>query len=82
MQIVTVGPKYQVVIPKEVRKKIKGLRPGSKVGIALKDENTVSIKIEPQSWVERNSGLMTKAWKGIDTTKYLKDLRNEWERKY
>ena len=82
MQLVTIGPKYQIVIPKEVRRKMKGLRPGNKVGISLKDANTASIKTEPKSWVERTSGIAKEAWKDIDTTKYLEKLRNEWDRKY
>lgn len=82
MQLVTVGTKYQIVIPKEVRKKIKGLRPGSKVGLYAVDETTATIKTNPKSWVERTRGIAKEAWKGIDTTKYLEDLKNEWDRKY
>lgn len=88
MQIVTVGSKYQVVIPKEVRKKVKILKPGTKVGIYA-DGEKISIDPEPENWVDRNYGMMKEAWKGIDTTKYLEDLRNRnallpyssWERK-
>lgn len=82
MQLVTVGTKYQIVIPKEVRKKLKGLKPGNKVGLQAVDETTVTIKSEPKSWVERTRGIAKDAWKGIDTTKYLEELRNEWDRKY
>ncbi len=82
MQLVTVGRKYQIVIPKEVRKKLKGLKPGSKVGLRAVDETTVTIKSEPKSWVERTRGIAKDAWKGINTTKYLEELRNEWDRKY
>mgnify|MGYP001582193606 CR=1 FL=1 len=42
------------------------------------DENTVTLKTEPQSWLERTRGIAKEAWKGIDTTKYLEELRNEW----
>lgn len=80
MQIVTVGTKYQIVIPKDVRKKIKGLKPGDKVGIYSVDQETVTIKAEPKNWLERTRGIAKEAWKGIDTTKYLEDLRNEWDR--
>lgn len=81
MQQVTVGTKYQIVIPKEVRKRLKGLKPGAKVVIRGVDEETVTIKTNPKNWLERTRGMMTEAWKGIDTTKYLEDLRNEWEKK-
>jgi len=79
MQQVTVGTKYQIVIPKEVRKKVKGLRPGSKVSVNKLDENTIAIKTKPQDWVERTRGMMTEAWKNIDTTAELEKMRDEWE---
>lgn len=81
MQQVTVGTKYQIVIPREVRKKIKELRPGAKVSVYLVDKDTVTVKTSPKRWVERTRGIAKDAWKGIDTTKYLEDLRNEWDRK-
>lgn len=81
MQLVTVGSRYQIVIPKEVRKKLKGLRPGVKVGLRVSNENTATLNTEPKSWLVRTRGMMRKAWKGIDTTKYLEELRNEWDRK-
>lgn len=79
MQQVTVGNRYQIVIPKEVRKKIKGLKPGSKVMVKNIDENTIAVKTSPLDWVERTSGMMTEAWKGIDTTRELEKMRDEWE---
>lgn len=81
MQQVTVGTKYQIVIPKEVRKRIKGIRPGAKVIVYPNGKNTVTIKTEEKSWVERTRGIAKDAWKDIDTTKYLEDLRNEWDHK-
>ena len=81
MQQVTVGTKYQVVIPKQVRKKVKGLKPGSKVSVDLASEGTITVKTNPQDWLERTRGMMKNAWKGIDTTKYLENLRNEWDKK-
>lgn len=81
MQQVTVGTKYQIVIPKEVRKKIKGLRPGAKVSIYQSSKNTISIDLTPEDWVERNYGLMSEAWKDIDPIAELEKGRNEWEEK-
>lgn len=81
MQQVTVGSKYQIVIPKEVRKKIKGLKPGSKIMVSGHDENTITLKKVDEDWLKRTRGMMKEAWKGIDTTKYLEDLRNEWDKK-
>lgn len=79
-QLVTVGPKYQVVIPKIVRNKL-GVKPGDKVSIAAKSKTQAEIKVRPKSWTQSSLGIAKEAWKGIDTTKYLEKLRNEWERK-
>lgn len=80
MEQVTVGPKYQIVIPKKVRNKMH-LKPGQKVGIRQVDKNTITVKIADLSWVKRTAGILADELKGIDTTKYMDDLRNEWERK-
>lgn len=76
---VTVGSKYQIVIPKEVRKKIKGIKPGAKVEVYALDVGSFKVKPEEKNWVERTKGIMTEAWKGIDTTKELEKMRDEWE---
>ena len=81
MQQVTIGTKYQIVLPKEVRLKVKGINPGVKVAVYSDGENAIRIQTEPKNWLERTRGMMKKAWRGIDTTKYLEDLRNEWNRK-
>lgn len=81
MQLMTIGTKYQIVIPKEIRKKIKGIIPGAKVAIYSDGQGAIKIKTEARDWLERTRGMMKKAWKGIDTTKYLEDLRNEWDNK-
>lgn len=78
MQQITIGTKNQIVIPKEVRKKIKGLKPGDKVDVYALDEDTVAIKISKKSWADRNYGLMKDAWKGRDIIKELEDMRSEW----
>lgn len=81
MQQVTVGPKYQIVIPRKVRKEVKAIKPGAKVMIGKVNGDTITIKANPKNWLERTRGMMKDAWKGIDTTKYLDDLRNEWDQK-
>lgn len=81
MTVITIGTKNQIVIPKEVRKKIKGLRPGAKVVVTSLDNQTITIRKADESWVERTRGLMKKEWKDIDTTAYLEELRNSWDEK-
>ncbi|KKQ66050.1 MAG: hypothetical protein US86_C0007G0095 [Candidatus Daviesbacteria bacterium GW2011_GWA2_38_24] len=81
MEQVTVGPKYQIIIPKKIRNKLPGLKPGDKVTVKQIDQKTVSIKVEETNWIERTGGMLAKELKGIDTTKYLDNLRDEWEHK-
>ncbi len=81
MQQITVGTKYQIVIPKDIRKKIKGLKPGDKVIAQFLDDKTVAIRKVDQNWVSKTRGIAKDAWKNINTTKYLEDLKNEWDRK-
>jgi len=81
MQTVTVGTKFQIVIPKEVRKKIKGLEPGTKVNISTYDNKTISVEPNLKSWVERTYGMMKDAWKDIDPVAEIEKSRDEWEEK-
>lgn len=60
MQTVTVSPKFQVVIPKEIRESLK-LIPGQKVQ-ALLYENR--IELIPVRLIKKMRGFL----KGIDTT--------------
>lgn len=80
MQLVTVGSKYQIVIPREVRRKIGGIIPGSRVGISA-DKNKITVSLKAQDWVERTRGIMTKAWKGVDPAIEIDKMRDEWEAK-
>lgn len=81
MQLVTVGPKYQIVIPKEVRKKIKGIKPGSQVFVRSVDDSTITVKTAPQDWVKESYGFMKDAWKDINPIAEIERMRDEWEEK-
>ena len=78
MQLVTIGTKNQIVIPKEVRQKVVGLKPGRKISVYSLDKNTVVLKVSPEDWIERSYGVMKEAWKNIDPIKELEKMRNEW----
>lgn len=80
MQLVTVGSKYQIVIPKEVRRKLKGIVPGAKVAVSL-SKNKLEVSPKQDNWVERTRGIMTNAWKGIDPAAEIDKMRDEWEEK-
>jgi AbrB family looped-hinge helix DNA binding protein len=60
MATVTISPKFQVVIPKEVRERL-GLTPGQKVQTILFDDRIELIPVRP---VKKMRGFL----KGIDTT--------------
>ena len=59
MAAVTVSPKYQVVIPKEVRKKL-GLKPGQKIQVVVYGDRVELIPVRP---IRKTRGFL----KGIDT---------------
>ena len=60
MEIVTVSPKFQVVIPQKIRKALR-LRPGQKVQVIFYEGRIELLPVEP---VKRGRGFL----KGIDTT--------------
>ena len=59
MAAVTVSPKFQVVIPKEIRRKL-GLVPGQKVQVVVYGDRIELIPVRP---AKRMRGFL----KGIDT---------------
>ena len=59
MATVTVSPKFQVVIPKEIRRRL-GLLPGQKVQVVVYGDRIELIPIKP---VKRMRGFL----KGLDT---------------
>lgn len=60
MSIVTVSPKYQIVIPKEVRETLK-IRPGQKVAVFAYDGRIEFVPVRP---IKEMRGFL----KGIDST--------------
>ena len=60
MPTVTVSPKYQVVIPKDIRKEMN-IKPGQKVQMMIYKGNIVLVPLRP---IEELRGFL----KGIDTT--------------
>ena len=60
MEIVTVSPKYQVVIPVKVRQSL-GLKPGQKVQVIVHHNR---IELVPVTAAKKARGFI----KGIDTT--------------
>jgi len=76
MQVI-LSDKYQVVIPKELRKGLQ-LKPGQK--IRLSRQKSGKIVIETVSVVDRLAGSLTGVW-GKDPDRYIRELRDEWVEK-
>lgn len=81
MQLVTIGTKYQIVIPKEVRKKEKTLQPGKKVLVGHNIKGEIIVKPMQENWSDLHYGAFKKYWKGTDPTAEVKKMRDEWEEK-
>lgn len=73
---VTVSSKYQVVIPKSVRKK-SNIRPGQKLKLENLPNGDITIKTVPtmKSVLDKYAGKMSGGPWGKDPVKYIKDLR-------
>ncbi len=74
---VKVGPKYQVVIPQGVRKKID-LHPQDEM--LVEEINGIVVLIpKPKSFTKLMIGLGKEIWKDIDVKEYLKKERESWK---
>ena len=73
MTTVTVGERFQVVIPKEVRK-VVGLAAHSKVGVEAVAGCIVIRPIRDGGW----RGIGREMRDGTDPTDYVRKLRLEW----
>jgi len=60
MASVTISPKFQIVIPKEIREKL-GLTPGQKVQTIIYEDRIELIPVRP---IKKMKGFL----KGLDTT--------------
>lgn len=75
---VIVGPKSQVVIPKDVRKIANKIRPGKKVMVRPVSDSSVIIEVRPANWTKETYGMHKDIWQGINAVEYIRNLRKEW----
>ena len=75
MESSTISAKHQIVIPKNIRKKM-GTRPGQKVYFKL--ENDTTLVVSSESEVAKAFGSLKGLW-GDDPDKDLTELRAEWD---
>lgn len=77
-----VSTKYQVVIPKEVRKKIK-LAPGQKMNVNLVGDQIILSPAKTETklnWPEDHLKKLKGLWKSSsDIEKYLEEEDKSWE---
>lgn len=76
MEPVKVNAKYQITIPRSVRKKLN-IKAGNNILIDVQDGVMVLIP-EPKRYADYLQGLHGEIWKGVDVKKYLNREREAW----
>jgi len=76
----TISQKYQVVIPKEIRQKIK-ISEGQELYV-YSVGNSIIMSPSPKSYSEKMLGLGQEIWKNIDPLEYISRERAGWDKKY
>ncbi|MEK7620359.1 MAG: AbrB/MazE/SpoVT family DNA-binding domain-containing protein [Patescibacteria group bacterium] len=75
----TVSTKYQIVIPKDVRKKLD-ISPGMELDIEVVDGDRAVVHTKDVSSVQALKGLGKETWKTLGGgDHYLKQERNTWD---
>lgn len=76
-----VSTKYQVVIPKAVRRKI-GLKPGQRMNVVLSGEQIVLSPFvvgQKLNWPSDHLKKLKNLWEDTDIDKYLEQEKDSWE---
>jgi len=74
---VRLSSKYQVVIPKGIRERLK-LEKGDELTVGLQGENIV-MRVRPESFAGYTLGLHEDIWRDVDPTEYVEGERSRWE---
>ncbi|HEX9830381.1 MAG TPA: AbrB/MazE/SpoVT family DNA-binding domain-containing protein [Thermodesulfobacteriota bacterium] len=81
MDSTKLSKKYQIVVPKAVREKMK-LRAGEEVHMYSVDENRALLVKQPKDYVAALEGLGKEVWQALGgADKYLKEERASWQKK-
>jgi len=77
-KLVKLSKKGQVVIPREIRKKL-GIKTGEKLVIFMRGDETVILT--PQKYAEYTCGLMKGTWGSTrkEVEEYINEERDSWE---
>lgn len=80
----TLTTKYQTVLPAPLRKLIKLKEKRELVWKLLKQKPWPIILVSPkpqiENWSQYLSGLGKEVWQGVNTEKYLKNIKKEWQK--
>ncbi len=81
MDTAKLSRKYQIVVPKEVRKKMN-LRVGERVAVYGVDENRAMLIRRPKSYADALQGLGKEVWEALGgADKYIREERASWDKK-
>ena len=75
MNISTVSSKYQIVIPKEIRRKLK-IKPGQRM--RLRETKSGDIIVNSTSEIEKSYGILRGVW-GKNSDSYIQKMREDWD---
>ena len=81
MQQTQVSTKYQVVIPKAIRKQVP-VKPGQKMDVTVSGETIILSPTKSTAhwkWPEDYLKNLPNPWKGQDSQKYIENERNSWD---
>ncbi|HJZ06286.1 hypothetical protein A2634_02440 [Candidatus Amesbacteria bacterium RIFCSPHIGHO2_01_FULL_48_32] len=73
-----VSTKYQVVIPKSIRRRI-GIKPGHKLDVDLVGNRITLSPSQKLSWPQDYYPLVKGLWKPGEAEKYLENERSSWD---
>jgi AbrB family looped-hinge helix DNA binding protein len=76
MNTVQLSAKYQLVVPKNIRAKIK-LAPGDVYEASLKDDKLIFVKTKTKS--DKYFGSKKLLFSGLDAVDFIRKQRDEWE---
>ena len=74
---VKVGPKYQVVIPQSIRRRVP-IAPKNEV-LVEEIQGVILILPKPKSFSDFLLGLGKETWKGIAPKNYVRKERRDWK---
>lgn len=81
METVKLSRKYQIVVPREVRRKMK-IDAGSRLGVHPIDEQRAILLKYPENYVAALRGLGKEVWQTLGGgARYIKQERASWDKK-